>query len=109
QSGRESWVSGTVVDLKTRRTVAHVRVFPRYLNGHGGGVGTDEGGRFRLPLPYPTQTVGLFAEGGAYSGLFGKTLGFGGHWLREGERETGAVLPVVPAAIVSGSVRDQAG
>jgi hypothetical protein len=109
QSNRESMVTGAVVDLKTGRTVPHVQVFPKYLNGHGRGAETDDSGRFRLPLPYPTQTVGLFAEGDGYAGLFGKTLGFGGHWLRNGEKETGALVPAIPAAILSGSVHDEAG
>lgn len=109
QSSRESFVSGSVVDLKTGQPVAHAHVFPKYSNGHGEGVETDGGGRFRLLLPYPAQTFGLFAEGGAYAGLFGKTLGFGGHLLREGERDTGAVVPAVPAATVIGTVRDEAG
>ncbi len=109
QASRESFVSGSVVDLKTGRPVAHAHVFAKYANAHGEGVETDGDGRFRLLLPYPTQTAGLFAEGEGYAGLFGKTLGFGGHWLRKGERETGVVVPAIPAASASGSVHDDAG
>jgi hypothetical protein len=109
RTGRPSLITGTVIDLSTGRTVAGVRVRPKFLNGHGQGVFTDRRGRFTLPVSTSDGIGGLFVDDLHYAGLFGKTIGRESHAFREGEQDSGVIVPAIPAVELSGKVLDDDG
>jgi hypothetical protein len=106
---RPSQISGTVVEVITGRPVPNVRVRPKFMNGHGEGVFTDSRGRFTLPVSVPSWISGIFVDGPHHAGLFGKILGRESHSFRQGEQDSGVIVPAIPAAELSGKVHDDHG
>ena len=94
------------MDLSTRHPVAGVRVRPKFLNGYGKGVLTDSRGRFTMPVSASGGIGGLFVDDQRFAGLFGKIVGREGHSFRQGEQDSGVIVPAIPAAELSGKVLD---
>lgn len=106
RTNRQSIVSGIVLDMRTGRFVSGVNVVTKYLNSRGNSAETDSKGQFTLPVSHASEVVGLFVDHAQYAGLFGKTVGWGDHWIAPGDRENGLIVPAIPAAELSGTVHD---
>ena len=101
-------ISGKVVNGVTGEPIKNASVFAPGAQGKGARPTTDESGQFQLTgLPAMSTAVSASAQG--YPGLFGMGMATHVVTLNAGESQSGVVLKLYPAGVITGRIVDDGG